>query len=357
MRWLKAVLVVVSFAVCSSHAQSQTPSVTIARWPGDRVAAISLTFDDAMKTQLDNVGPILKKHHLTGTFFVTTGKSDWSDRKKEWQQLAADGNEIGNHTVNHPCLLKEIVPHSQSYTPEMMEAEVKGAADEITKTIPSHRGLTFAYPCGNMSFGPTQDRTRNQALFLTYVSRYSFAARGYGAGGPESPEEMNILAIPDLGPTVGKDFNSLLEMAKPAISGKNWGILCFHGVGGEWLSIKTEALDELAGYFEQHPEIWTAPFGDVVRYIQERDALQMNTKRNDDGSFGVVLSWPLEKHVYDLPLTLRIELPSDWKTAVVTANGKPLPTQLKPGEKGPSALVEVVPGTEEVRLSKSHDGV
>lgn len=355
MKSLTAVLVLVTVAVCGSHAQSQAGSVTIARWPGDRVAAISLTFDDAMKTQLDNVGPILKKHHLTGTFFVTTGKSEWSDQKKEWRQLAADGNEIGNHTVNHPCLLKEIVPHSQSYTPEMMEAEVKGAADEIMKTIPSHRGLTFAYPCGNMSFGPTKDRTRNQALFVTDVARYSFAARGYGAGSPESPEEMNILAIPDLGSTAGKDFNSLLEMAKPAVAGKNWGVFCFHGVGGEWLSITTETLDELAGYFKQHPEIWTAPFGDVVRYIQERDALQMKTKRGNDGSFGVVLSWPLEKEVYDVPLTLRIELPADWKMAVATVNGKSLTTLFKPGDKGPMVLVEVAPGTQEVRISdQSH---
>jgi peptidoglycan-N-acetylglucosamine deacetylase len=356
MKWLKAVLFVATLAVCGSQAQSQAPSVTVARWPGDRVAAISLTFDDAMRTQLDNVGPILKKYHLTGTFFVTTGKSDWSDRKKEWQQLATDGNEIGNHTVNHPCLLKEIVPHSQSYTPEMMEAEVKGAAEEIAKTIPSHRGLTFAYPCGNMSFGLTQDRTRNQALFMTYVSRYSFAARGYGTGGPETPEEMNILAIPDLGATAGKDFNSLLEMAKPAISGKNWGVLCFHGVGGEWLSIKTETLDELARYLAQHPEIWTAPFGDVVRYIQERDALQMKTKQNGIGSFAVLLSWPLEKDVYDVALTLRIELPSGWKTASVTVDEKPLTSLPKSGDSGPFVLVEVAPGTGEVRISKSSQG-
>jgi peptidoglycan-N-acetylglucosamine deacetylase len=357
MKWLTSVLFLGMVAVCGGYTQAQTPSVTIARWPGDRAAAISLTFDDAMKTQLDNVGPILNKHHLHGTFFVTTGKSDWDNRKKDWQRLAAEGNEIGNHTVNHPCLLKEIVPHSQSYTPEMMEAEVKGAAEEIMKTIPAHRGLTFAYPCGNMSFGPTGDRTRNQALFVTYVSRYSFAARGYGAGGPETPDEMNILAIPDLGPTAGKDFNSLLEMAKPAISGKNWGVFCFHGVGGEWLSIKRETLDQLAVYFEQHPEIWTAPFGDVVRYIQESDALQMQTKRNDDASIGVLLSWPLEKGVYDLPLTLRIELPSDWKTAVATVNGKPLTMLLKRGDKGLIALVEVAPATEEVRLSKNGHGV
>ena len=74
-------------------AQSGAPSVSVARWPQDRTAAISLTFDDGIDTHLDHVGPILKKHHLNGTFFVATALGPWEKRKAEWKQLAADGNE------------------------------------------------------------------------------------------------------------------------------------------------------------------------------------------------------------------------------------------------------------------------
>ena len=100
-------------------AQNPPPTVTVARWPGDRLAAISLTFDDGINSDLDFAGPILKKHHLHGTFFVTTGMGPWQKRKSEWKQLALDGNEIANHTVHHPCLLEQITPHSQDYTPAM----------------------------------------------------------------------------------------------------------------------------------------------------------------------------------------------------------------------------------------------
>ncbi len=353
MKWTAPALFVVVTAVCLGLAQSETPTVTIARWPGDQLAAISLTFDDAMATHLDIVAPILKKHRLNGTFFVTTGRNEWTTRKKDWQQLATDGNEIGNHTVNHPCLLKEIEPHSQDYTPERMEAEVRDAAVEIVKTIGSHRGLVFAFPCGNMSFGPPREQARNQALYLTYVSRYAFAARGYGTGGAQDPDDMNILNIREVGMTEGKDFVSLLTMAEPAVVGRNWGVYCFHGVGGEWLAIKAETLDELAAYLERHSEIWTASFGDAVRYIQERKASSLETKQSGDGSFDVLLSWPLEKEIYDLPLTLRIELPPTWKGIVAVANGSSLPTTVKSGAKSTIALVEVAPGTEAVHLSNS----
>ncbi|MGB7438657.1 MAG: polysaccharide deacetylase family protein [Candidatus Acidiferrum sp.] len=305
--WMTVLIAV--FIAHAAYAQTEAPTVTIARWPGDRLAAISLTFDDAMKTQLENAGPILKKHHLNGTFFARTGTTEWTQRKKEWQALAADGNEIANHTVNHPCLLKEIQPHSQDYTPEMMEAEVRDGAAEIGKTIGSAHGLAFAYPCGNMSFGLPGEQARNQALFMTYVSHYSFAARGYGAASPQDPENMNVLTITDLGMTEGKDFVALLEMAEPAVRERNWGVFCFHGVGGQWLSIKTEALEELASYLEQHSEIWTTTFGDAVRYIQERKAASVETQPAGEGSFDVRLTWPLARDVYDLPLTLRFEVP------------------------------------------------
>src|SRR5438876_436308 len=107
------------FASVVCAAQTTAP-LTVAPWMGDRSAAISLTFDDAMATHLDYAGPILKRHGIHGTFFVSTGMEAWQKRIQQWQSLAAEGNEIGGHTVTHPCLLERIEPHAQDYTPQMM---------------------------------------------------------------------------------------------------------------------------------------------------------------------------------------------------------------------------------------------
>ena len=64
---------IISPSAGASASATALPSPT--PWPGDRSAAISLTFDDAMQTHLDNAGPILKKHGLNGTFFAITGPS------------------------------------------------------------------------------------------------------------------------------------------------------------------------------------------------------------------------------------------------------------------------------------------
>jgi peptidoglycan/xylan/chitin deacetylase (PgdA/CDA1 family) len=329
------VVLLASFSTVAS-AQSPSASVTVARWPQDRLAAISLTFDDGINTHLDFVAPILKKHHLNATFFVNTGRGPWDKRKTEWKQLSLDGNELANHTVHHPCLLEQITPHSQDYTPAMFEGDIRDAALDIAKALNSTRGLTFAYPCGNMSFGKPQDQVANAALYLRYVSEYSFAARAVN-GGPVNPDELNVLAVGDLGPTAGKDFPALLAQAEPAFAGHNWGVFCFHGVGGDWLSITPEALDELAAYLERHPEIWTAPFGDVVRYIQERKSVSVQIIHNGPASLDLELQWPMDKRIYDVPLTLKVQLPSDWTAVSAAGDGKPLEARISRTSFGTSS--------------------
>jgi peptidoglycan-N-acetylglucosamine deacetylase len=324
-------------------AAGSAPLPIVTPWPQDRTAAISLTFDDAMQTQLDNAGPILKKHGLRGTFFVITGPlSSWLKRTGDWKALASEGNEIGSHTVNHPCLLKQIEIHSQNYTPEMMLKEIRDSCQDIVARLGVHRGLTFAYPCGDMTFGSPAQQVRNQARYLDYLAEYCFAARGYNSWAPVVAEDLNPLTIPVLGWTVGKDFPGLLTMLEPVRQGRNWGVFIFHGVGGQWLSIKSETLDELARYLKEHNEIWTATFGDVVRYIQESKALGIRPGGSTSHRLQFALSWPLEPTVYDLPLTIKWKVPSTWRSCNVYADGKPV-TPLKAATPGMGRLLVDLP--------------
>lgn len=317
-----------------------------APWPQDRTAAVSLTFDDAMQTQLDIAGPILKKYGLNGTFFAITGpSSSWLKRPDDWKRLAEEGNEIGSHTVNHPCMLKAIKPHSQDYTPEMMLKEMQESSQSIIERLGVKRGLTFAYPCGDMTFGREADLAPNQARYLDFVAQYYFAARGYNCWGPVVAEDINPLTVPVLGWTFGKDFPSLLATLDPARQSHNWGVFVFHGVGGQWLSVTQEAFDELAGFLARHREIWTATFGDVVRYIQEAKALEVRADESTRESFGFTftLTWPLEAKVYDLPLTLKWKLPPSWSACSARADGKLLSCSRSADTSTQAVLVDVPP--------------
>lgn len=67
---------------------------------------VSLTFDDGYANQYTAAAPILAAHGMHGTFFVPSGFVG-SSGYMTWSQvsaLAAAGNEIGGHTVDHTDL-------------------------------------------------------------------------------------------------------------------------------------------------------------------------------------------------------------------------------------------------------------
>ncbi len=88
---------------------------------GDR-PIVAVTFDDGYLDNYSNAYPILKKHGVPATFFVSTGIVD-TDREFQhdidknvrglpnmsWDQireLHAEGHEIGAHTINHVNIAK-----------------------------------------------------------------------------------------------------------------------------------------------------------------------------------------------------------------------------------------------------------
>ncbi len=315
---------------------ADAPGVTVTRWPGNRTAAVSLTFDDGMRTQLDAAGPLLRRHRLKATFFVTTGFAPWRERPDDWRRLAAEGHEIANHTVRHPCLSGD-----GDRRPSTIEAEVRDAAREIANRIGSRRGLAFAYPCGDVS------------LYRPYLAGCCFAARAGDQGGPQDPDKLDAMTAATLGRTDGRSAAELIAMLEPAVRGHAWGMYTFHGAGGEWLSVSDQALDGLAEHLERHPGIWTATFGDAIRYTLERRSLRITNVRSGNRALEADLEWPLDPAIFDVPLTLRIQLPPGWDGAQVRPGAAIKLTILR--ESGALILLaEVAPGTKQLEIERTH---
>ena len=70
-------------------------------WPNGARAAVSLAYDDALGSQLDNAIPALDHHGLRGSFYLTLANPSLGDRLPEWRDAAAHGHELGNHTLFH----------------------------------------------------------------------------------------------------------------------------------------------------------------------------------------------------------------------------------------------------------------
>src|SRR5690349_5713790 len=91
-------IIAIGFAFSSVSAQ-QTD--TAFKWPEGKKAAISLTFDDARLSQVDAGISLLNQYGVKATFFLVP--SGVEQRIDGWKKAVASGQEIGNHTMTHPC--------------------------------------------------------------------------------------------------------------------------------------------------------------------------------------------------------------------------------------------------------------
>ena len=239
-------------------------------WPAGVAGALSLTFDDNAPSQLVHALPCLDEHQLLGTFYVNPGRRpDWERQVPRWQEAAARGHELGNHTSRHPCscnfrfhptyCLEKLTLHD-------IEATIEEAEAELDRLFPQQQGRrSFCYPCYQSYVGSGVERQS----YVPVVARRFRAARG-GGERPNTPQIID-LSYTWAWAVEGHSAEQMIVYVEKAVEQGLWAIICMHGVGGDHLAISAEAFTGLVRHLdEQRQRIWTAPHIDIADYILNR---------------------------------------------------------------------------------------
>jgi peptidoglycan/xylan/chitin deacetylase (PgdA/CDA1 family) len=230
------------------------PAASATRWPNGAKAAVVLTYDDALESQLDHAVPVLDAAGFKATFFLTGFKPADVPR---WRAVAAEGHELGNHTIFHPCAASPSSTNrrytSEAYTPADMLREIEQQNVLLTALDgkPTHG---FATPCGQtVAGGVDYIEPLRAAKLVTYVR-----------GVYTSPEDlradvgrMDPMHMPSRGFPEGVTGAQLIDFAKEAEAGGGMAVYLFHGVGGDYLQVSDAAHRELIAWLAAHRgEIW-----------------------------------------------------------------------------------------------------
>lgn len=107
---------------------------------------VVLTFDDGTQDVYTNAWPIMQRHGYVGTFYLITSRTYRHNRPRSYSMsqlqamdLAAAGNDIGNHTRDHVCLA--------GTSDATARQQIVGGARDIT-AIGSLEPRTLAWPKG-----------------------------------------------------------------------------------------------------------------------------------------------------------------------------------------------------------------
>ena len=235
-------------------------------WPAGKKAALSLSFDDARPSQVDAGTALLDEYGAKATFYLVP--SAVRQRLEGWKKAAANGHEMGNHSLNHPCTGNFPWARQKAledYSLKKMHQELTAANKEI-KDLLGVQPAVFAYPCGQTFVG----RGRHTKSYVPVVAKLFQSGRGWLDEGPNDPNFCDMAQLTGI-EMDGKDFEQILSLLEKAKETGQWVVLAGHEMGES--GPQTTHLDMLKQLLEyaQDPAngIWLAPVGTVAKYIKE----------------------------------------------------------------------------------------
>ena len=244
-------------------------------WPNGAKAAVSLAYDDALNSQLDNAIPALNTYGLKATFYLQLSSPVVETRLPEWRAAAAHGHELGNHTLFHQCSASKpgrgwVLPHRDldKISVAQMKAEIQ-LANTMLFTIDGKRERTFTAPC-----------TDSMAKGENYIDavRSAFVAIKLAEGGVVP--DMQLLDPYNVGVYVPTDVSGqqLIDMVAVAARQGSMVNITFHGIGGDYLAVSKEAHETLLRHLAAHRDVyWTGTFIDLMQYVKAQQARPKTT--------------------------------------------------------------------------------
>jgi peptidoglycan-N-acetylglucosamine deacetylase len=256
---IRMLLAAILLATAVGQAQAQFA------WPKGKVAALALTYDDALHSQLEIAIPQLDAAGFQGTFFLD-GDITPADMLR-WRKVQRAGHELGNHTLFHACP-RAMLPDRKNYFTENYDADRLlaeiGVMNNVLFGIDGQRKRTYSVPCSQMLLA---DGSYTEALRRSGLVKYVRTGGDQYKSVVTDFAGLDAFQVPSYGPVDKPGGKQLVDYAMRVRDAKGLGVLQFHGTGGDYLEVTADAHQQLVDWLRKHPELWVAPFQEVMDYV------------------------------------------------------------------------------------------
>ena len=251
-------------------------------WPGNYQGAISITFDDGMKSQLQFALPALNERGMRATFYLNPRGSDeddsrpdsWQEALEPWVAAQKMGHEIGNHSVMHPCSLNIHAAWLEGknlleWDLARIETDILEAQRRIKSVFPAQQYTSYAYPCYESTVGKGEQRQS----YVPVVARNFIAARAKGELRGELANDPLYCDLYHLSswPVERQPGAFMVGLVEQALAAGLWGIFTIHGIHESHLPIGDTDFIELVDHLARRKEaVWVAPVAEIGAYIHKK---------------------------------------------------------------------------------------
>ena len=350
-------------------------AATVLKAKNGAKAILTMTYDDGDYDTAVWVNQKNKTYGLKGSCMIIAGRSSFTSKISSWRTLLADGTlDIQCHSMNHTGSTTSYGTHAD-HVEDVVESKKK-----LEGYFPNNDVLVYATPyakitdCSYAVSGDKNSQIIQDGGTKALIHENYYANRN----GPKGLQSLD----PTMGDAHGSWYDPYVQWfytngsqndaertgwIDDAVQNKGWLIILAHKVADNPDPNNEDDLYKIsksaAETFYQHAsayvksgELWSATFGEAVKYIRERqgttvmerydkktNTLSVDMKINrttEDGKY-------LTESVFNYPLTVEVRVPANWKSArYVNENGKTQVTTAYTRDGVSYMTVNMIPGAD-----------
>lgn len=226
-------------------------------WPDGQRSAISLSYDDALASQLQHALPALDRHNIKASFYPTLSSPFVQSHMEQWRAAARNGHELGNHTLFHPCSKlrpgRDWVKPYQDLSKKTVEEMLLRlrTANAFLHALDGRNERTLTPPC--------IDSSAADGNYLDAASDMFVAIKGYEG----VPTGFAAIALPD-----GWTAKQLIEYVEKTSREAQLINIVFHGIGGDYMTIEAAEHEKFLRYLAKNRQTyWTDTYINIMKYV------------------------------------------------------------------------------------------
>ncbi len=323
---------------------SEEELTTICAVKDNHRGMLTIVMDDGYPKSSEYYEQQFIANDLRGTTaLVTHPLSYLHDSRQYFQDLLTRGRfEYGSHSKTHP----ESAPKNE----DERQSEIVSSKQDLMEWFPNQRILTFTL------YNSVKFYDENLELAKSTYEAVRSGERGYNSLQP-TIDEMYLLRVQGvLNTETAEKMNAWIDVTTDK---RLWLIEMWHAIyeydPSTYLPPKAEVASAHLKYIgdqQKAGKLWVATFDEAVQYIKERE----NATITDDGNENlrtITLTDTLDDELFNYPLTLKSEIPSEWEYVQVTQGNNTMQIASVAEEDKNYVYYNVVPDRGDITLSKT----
>lgn len=325
-------------------------NASIASVKDNKAAMYTFITDDGFWDSVNYYHDLFESLGLTGTVALIPGDIDeGKDNRgtwKEWREFFSDNIfSVANHTMNHSLAN---YMNKGKLTEEILEEQINGGKKRILEMLPGQKVLGLVLP-GNKKddAGSVIKKAKEQHAGVRLTEGYNVL--------PVADEE-ELYAIHYKSIRTAHTSDNMNAWIDTAISKKRWLVEMWHDVradGEETTSNFTPEKRHATAHFQyianKQADLWVANWDDGIAYVKERLHAKILCLSQTENEIQIIVKDDLDDALFDVALTLNIEMPVGWENVQVVQNEQRIATRVNGG----ILSINVVPDSGIVTIKKA----